>query len=203
MQVYEVGLTGGIASGKSLVAGRLAELGAIVIDHDELARDAVAPGTPGLAAIANYFGPSVLRDDGSLDRSKLAQLVFTDAHELQVLNGIVHPRVHEAGQQRATAAAPGSIVVQMIPLLVETGQAKNFAELIVVDAPEEQQLQRLMERSGLSQAAARARIAAQTTREERLAVADHVIDNSGPAADTLAQVDKLWAGLQQRAQTNA
>lgn len=193
-----IALTGGIASGKSTVADLLADKGAIIIDADVLAREVVEPGTPGLALIEERFGREVLRLDGSLDRARLGQFVFADADARADLNAIVHPRVRRLATERrliASASDPGAVVIDVIPLLVETGQAGSFDTVIVVDAPETAQLERLMARNGLPEADAAARLAAQATRAQRLAVADHVVDNTGSPAELAASVDDLWRHL--------
>mgnify|MGYP001941607960 CR=1 FL=1 len=197
MAAVEIGLTGGIASGKSLVGGRLAQLGARVIDHDQLARDVVEVGTAGLSQIVDAFGTRVLAADGSLDRRRLGQIVFADELARRQLNDIVHPLVRQAARDLAAAAPADAIVVQMIPLLVETGQQDDFDALIVVDVPQDVQLARLMARNGFSRSEAQARIASQASRAERLAAADFVIDNAGSIDATLAQVDDLWRRLTQ------
>lgn len=189
-----VGLTGGIASGKSTVARLLASYGAILIDSDVLAREVVAPGTPGLSEVVEAFGPSVLAADGSLDRAKLGALVFNDTAARRRLESIIHPRVRARAAEIQAAAPVDAVVVQDIPLLVETGQAPRFDAVVVVDAPEEVQLARLAER-GLSASDAKARIAAQATREQRRAVATHVIDNSGDLESLERQVRAVWAQL--------
>lgn len=190
-----VGLTGGIASGKSLVGDRLAQLGAVVIDADQLARDVVEPGTPGLAQVRVRFGDEVIRLDGSLDRGKLGDIIFSDAAARADLNAIIHPAVREEAARLAAEAPADAVIVQMIPLLVETGQQDNFDAVIVVDVPDDVQLARLMARNNLSEAEARARIASQASRRERLAAATHVIDNSASVDETLRQVDELWVDL--------
>ena len=189
-----VGLTGGIAAGKSVVADRLAELGAVVVDHDVLAREVVAPGTPGLAALVEAFGAAVLGDDGALDRTALGRLAFGDRQALATVNAIVHPLVRDAGAAaEAAAAATGArVVVHDIPLLVETGQAGHFDVLVVVDAPEELRVRRLVETRGLTAEAAWRRLAAQADDEERIEAADVVLDGSGTVAALRAQVDGLW-----------
>jgi dephospho-CoA kinase len=194
--VLRVGLTGGIGSGKSTVAARLAELGAVVIDSDLLAREVVSVGSPGLARLVERFGPDVLAADGSLDRPKLGRLVFADPAALADLNAIVHPLVRARSEAlTASAAARGvAAVVQDVPLLVETGLAGGYDKVIVVEAPLELRLQRLAGR-GLDAETARARIAAQATDEQRRAVADIVIDNSGSPAELAARVDAAWASL--------
>ncbi|MFT3861666.1 dephospho-CoA kinase [Micropruina sp.] len=191
-----IGLTGGIASGKTAVADRLARLGAVIIDADLLARDAVAPGTPGLAAIEQRFGASVLKPgpDGGveLDRGALGALVFADPDARRDLERIVHPAVRARAAELTGAAPPGSIVVQVIPLLVETGQQRGFDRVVVVDVEPPVQLRRLMTRSGLSAEQALARVGAQAGRWERLAAADEVIDNNGTPEQLVAAVDELW-----------
>jgi dephospho-CoA kinase len=189
-----VGLTGGIGSGKSTVSRRLAELGAVVIDSDRLARDVVGPGTPGLAAIRAAFGPGVLAPDGTLDRPALAARVFADPELRAVLNGIVHPLVRQRAASLSRAAPSDAVVVQDVPLLVESGLAASFDLVVVVDAPDDTRVDRLQAR-GLSAEDARARMAAQATREERLDAADYVLDNSGSPDHLRVQVDRLWAEL--------
>ena len=190
-----IGLTGGIASGKSAVAARLAELGAVVIDDDVLAREVVAVGTPGLALLVERFGPGVLGPDGGLDRAALAGRVFADPAGRADLEAIVHPLV-EAREWELDAAAPeDAVVVHMVPLLVEVGWQDRFDQVVVVDVPETVQIERLRARDGLTAEAARARLAAQASRAERLAAADVVIDNAGDLAETYAQVDAWFAGL--------
>ncbi|MDN5669309.1 MAG: dephospho-CoA kinase [Renibacterium salmoninarum] len=190
--MLSIGLTGGIAAGKSLVAAKLAELGAVLIDADALAREVVAPGTAGLAEVVEAFGPELLLADGSLDRPALAAKIFADGTLRQRLNQIVHPRVRARAAELKRAAGPESIVVQDIPLLVETGQGPGFHLVLVVDVPVGLQLARMQEFRGLDGPAAQERIAAQASRAERIAAADLVIDNSGPAEATLANVAALW-----------
>jgi dephospho-CoA kinase len=196
--VLRVGLTGGIGSGKSEVARLLAERGAYVVDSDRLARAAVAPGTPGLAAVAEAFGPGVLAPDGSLDRAALAAIVFHDADARARLNAIVHPLVGAAALEATAQAPPGAVVVQDVPLLVEAGLAPAFDLVVVVDAPREVQLARLTGPRGMAYDDAVARIEAQATREERLAVADHVVVNDGTLAELETRVDDLWRLLAAR-----
>ena len=199
--VLRVGLTGGIGSGKSAVAERLAALGAVVLDGDKAARAVVEPGTPGLARIAETFGPGVLRADGSLDRAKLAGIVFSDEVALEKLNDITHPLIHEhlqaAEDAAVVAGGPDTVVVHDIPLLAEGQRSADFAVVIVVDVPPEVQVSRLAGR-GLPEDQARARMAAQATREDRLAIADIVIDNSGSLAELDRQVGDLWSELRRR-----
>ena len=194
-----IGLTGGIAAGKSTIGRRLAELGAIRIDADQLARDAVAVGSPGLARVAEAFGADrVIRSDGSLDRAALGAIVFTDAEALARLNGIVHPEVQRLfaeAQAAALAADPDAVVVYEIPLLVEAARELPFDLVVVAEAPSEVRVARMVELRGMSEADARGRIANQASDAERRAVADVVIDTAGTEAETLAQVDALWDRL--------
>jgi dephospho-CoA kinase len=193
--MFRIGLTGGIAAGKSVATARLAELGAVVIDHDLLAREAVAPGSVGLAAIVEAFGDVVLLPDGSLDRPGLGALVFADAAARSRLNDIVHPEVRRLSAEREAMAAAGdptAVVVHDIPLLVETGQAEHFHLLVVVHTPAEQRVRRLVEGRGLSEDAARSRLASQAADDDRLAVADFTLDGSGSEDNLRAQVDTLW-----------
>lgn len=199
--MLRVGLTGGIGSGKSEVSARLARRGAVLIDADRIAREVVEPGTPGLAAVVAEFGPEVLRPDGTMDREKVGSIVFADEGRRAALNAIVHPLVGRRMQELVEAAAPDAVVVFDVPLLAENGLAGMYDVVVVVDAPEETQLARLTGRRGMSEEAARARMAAQATREQRRAVADHVIDNSGTLADLEAQVGTLWKDLLARAAT--
>jgi dephospho-CoA kinase len=194
--VITVGLTGGIGSGKSAVAELLASYGAVIIDADVLAREAVEPGTPGLARVVDEFGPDVLAPDGSLDRARLGAVVFGDPERLAALNAIIHPFVRSRGDELEEAASASDVVVHVIPLLVENGLT-GFDEVVVVDATEETQLRRLAGR-GMAEADARARIAAQATREQRRAAADVVIDNDGDLAGLAGQVGRLWADLRRR-----
>jgi dephospho-CoA kinase len=190
--VLKIGLTGGIASGKSVAASRLKERGAVLVDADALAREVVEPGTEGLQRIVAEFGAGVLDRNGRLERPKLGALVFGNPERLAVLNGIVHPLVRSRAAAIVAAAEAGSVVVQDIPLLVETGQGSDFHLVVVVDAPEDIRLQRMMENRGMTEEAARARMAAQATREDRLAAADVVLRNDGSMQDLLDQVDRLW-----------
>ncbi|HET7173490.1 MAG TPA: dephospho-CoA kinase [Nocardioidaceae bacterium] len=193
--MLRVGLTGGVGSGKSEVSRLLVEHGAVLIDADRLAHEVVAPGTPGLAAVAAEFGPAVVGPGGELDRAAVADLVFADEPARRRLEAIVHPLVRSRAAALEAAAPPGSVVVHDIPLLVETGQAGRFDVVVVVDAPYELQLDRLTRLRGLSRAEAVARIAAQATREQRLAAADRVVVNGGSVAALSTAVDRLWAYL--------
>lgn len=197
--MLRVGLTGGIGSGKSTVSRRLAELGAVVIDSDALARQVLEPGTPGYHAVVAAFGSAVVAADGALDRAALARLVFADEDLRKVLNGIVHPLVRERAASLAHAAPADAIVVQDVPLLVETGLADAFDLVVVVDAPDEQRVDRLVEDRAMAPDQVRQRIAVQADRQQRLEAADFVLDNSGTRAALLAQVDDLWAQLRRAA----
>ena len=189
------GLTGGIASGKSSVATLLAARGAVIVDADVLAREVVAQGAPLLEQVADRFGPGVLAADGSLDRAALGRVVFADPAARRDLEALIHPAVRRRAAELQSAAPPGAVVVHVIPLLVETGQTDRFDLVVVVDADEATQLARIRTRDGLNDAAGHARIAAQATREHRLAAADVVIDNSGTPVDLERQVDRLWQRL--------
>jgi dephospho-CoA kinase len=188
-----VGLTGGIGAGKSAVAARLAELGAVVIDADRLAREVVAPGTDGLAEIVDAFGDGVLGPDGSLDRPALGRVVFGDADKRRRLESIIHPRVRARTTEIAMAAPDDAVVVNDVPLLVEAGLAGGYALVIVVLADEAIRIDRLVSDRGMSPEEARSRIAAQAGDEQRRAVADVVIVNDGSLDDLRRQVDAVWA----------
>jgi dephospho-CoA kinase len=190
-----IGLTGGIGSGKSEVGRRLAALGAVVVDADAIAREVVAPGTPALDEIRAEFGDEVIRADGSLDRAGLAAIVFSDADCLAALNAITHPRIAERTAALIEAAPDGAVVVYDMPLLVENGLTDGWDLVVVVDCPDEVRLDRLVRLRGMDVADARARMAAQARRDERLAAADVVLDNSGTVADLDRQVDALWRRL--------
>jgi dephospho-CoA kinase len=189
-----LGLTGGIASGKSLVARILRELGVPVVDADELARRVVEPGQPALADLVAEFGPGVLAADGTLDRKALAALVFGDEARRRRLNAITHPRIAALSQQEIArhAAAGAPVVIYEAPLLVENGIHRALDGLIVVSATPEQQLARAQARDGMDVAAARARIASQLPLADKLAAATYVIDNSGTPEATRAQVEAMW-----------
>ena len=191
-RALRVGLTGGIASGKSAVADALAGHGVILIDSDVLAREVVEPGTPGLAAIVERFGAGVLAADGTLDRAELGQIIFGDDAAPADLNQLIHPAGRARRAEIFETAPDGAVVIAVIPLLVETGIADQFDQVVAVDLPEDLQLERLMARNGYDRDEALARVRSQASRAERLAVADHVIDNSGTPAQTRAQVDRLW-----------
>ena len=193
--MLRIGLTGGIASGKSTAAARLAELGATVIDHDLLARQAVAPGSDGLALVAAEFGADVVGRDGTLDRSALGAIVFADPEARSRLNAIVHPIVLRLADDAEAAVRTddrGAVVVHDIPLLVETGQAADFDLVLVVHASEEVRVERLMRERGLSRVQALARIRAQATDEDRLAAATVVLAGGSTVHDLRRQVDTFW-----------
>ncbi|MGH4027549.1 dephospho-CoA kinase [Actinomycetota bacterium Odt1-20B] len=198
--MLKVGLTGGIGAGKSEVSRLLVERGAVLIDADRIAREVVEPGTPGLAAVVEAFGPDVLAADGSLDRPRLGSLVFADAEKLAALNAIVHPLVGARSAELERAAASDAVVVHDVPLLAENGLAPLYDLVVVVDARPETQLDRLVRLRGMTEEDARARMAAQATREKRLEIADVVIDNDGPLEGLGERVDAVWAELVRRAQ---
>lgn len=197
--MLKVGLTGGIGAGKSEVSRMLVGYGAVLIDADRIAREVVEPGTPGLAAVVEEFGTGVLTPEGTLDRPKLGSIVFADAERLGALNAIVHPLVGARSAELERAAGPDSVVVHDVPLLTENGLAPLYDLVVVVDAAPETQLDRLVRLRGMTEEEARARMAAQATREQRRAVADLVIDNDGPIAALEPQVRSVWAELTRRA----
>jgi dephospho-CoA kinase len=193
-----MGLTGGIAAGKSVVARRLAQLGAVHVDADAIAREVVRPGTPGLEAIRQRFGDAVFDADGALDRAALGVIVFSDAAARADLNRITHPAVRRRSLElfeEAAAADPDAIVVYDVPLLVEGTRRDEFERIIVVHAARDERLRRLVELRGMAPEEAARRIDAQASDEERLAIADEVIDTNGTLDDTLQQVDRLWVRL--------
>jgi dephospho-CoA kinase len=199
--LLRVGLTGGIGSGKSEVARRLAEHGAVLIDADVAARKVVEPGSPGLAQVAEAFGDEVLRPDGSLNRERLGEIVFGDPGLRAKLNAIVHPLVRawmQEAERAAVQASGDAIVVHDVPLLAESRGRAGFDAVIVVDVPPDLQLERLVRQRGMPAEQARARMAAQAGREQRLAVADIVIDNSGSLDDLDGRVAEVWADLERR-----
>jgi dephospho-CoA kinase len=196
--MQRIGLTGGIAAGKSVVARRFAELGAVVVNADELSRIAVAPGTSGYDDVVAAFGPGVVAGTGELDRVALGRLVFADADARHRLEAIVHPQVRRLAAEREAAAAaldPAAVVVHDIPLLVETGQADSFGVVVVVAAPAALRVERLMTLRGLAREDAMARVAAQAPDDEREAAADVVLDGTGSDEGLRAQVDALWQRL--------
>jgi dephospho-CoA kinase len=198
--VLRVGLTGGIGAGKSEVSQRLAAHGAHVIDADAVAREVVAPGTRGLAEVVAAFGPGVLRPDGSLDRPRLGEIVFADPGLLARLNAIVHPKVAARMSELEQAAGTAGIVVHDVPLIAENGLAGAYDVVVVVDAPRRAQEDRLMRHREMTREQATARIAAQASRKQRLAIAGIVIDNSGSLGELDRQVGELWTELRRMAQ---
>ena len=187
-----MGLTGGIGAGKSTVARRLRELGATIIDADLLAREVVEPGTVGLAGVVEAFGKDILLPDGRLDRPALGRVVFGDPEQLARLNSIVHPLIAERTAELIKAAPEDAVLVHDVPLLVENNLAGGYRLVIVVHAPEAERIRRLVKDRGMTQDAARARVQAQASDDQRRAVADVWIDNSGTTEATLAQVDDCW-----------
>lgn len=194
-----VGLTGGIASGKSTVSAILAELGAVVIDADAIAREVVAQGTSGLEAVVAEFGPGLLTPGGDLDRPAMGALVFADAGARKRLEAIIHPLVHRRSAELEAAADADAVVVHDIPLLAEVGRAGSFDAVIVVDAPTEVQVARMVGDRGWTREEAESRIAAQASREERLSIATHVVDNTGSLDDLRRRVEDVYAELAARA----
>ncbi|MFJ2817004.1 dephospho-CoA kinase [Streptomyces sp. NPDC087294] len=197
--MLKVGLTGGIGAGKSEVSRLLVEHGAVLIDADRIAREVVAPGTDGLAAVVDAFGTDVLGADGALDRPRLGAIVFADPERLAVLNAIVHPLVGARSRQLEAAAAEDAVVVHDVPLLTENGLAPLYDLVIVVDASPETQLDRLIRLRGMTEQDARARMAAQASREQRRAIADVVVDNDVPLARLQERVREVWEDLVRRA----
>ena len=197
--MLRVGLTGGIGAGKSEVARRLAAQGAVLIDADAIARQVVAPGTDGLAAVVAAFGAGVLRPEGDLDRERLGGIVFADPGELARLNAIIHPLVGARMTELEKGAGEDAILVHDVPLLAENNLAAGYDLVVVVDAPEHGQLDRLTRHRRMSQDQAQARMAAQVSRDKRLAIADLVVDNSSSLAELDRQVGDLWAELRRRA----
>ncbi|MGW4167127.1 dephospho-CoA kinase [Streptomyces chartreusis] len=197
--MLKVGLTGGIGAGKSEVSRLLVEHGAVLIDADRIAREVVAPGTPGLAAVVEAFGEDVLAADGSLDRPKLGSIVFADAERLGVLNSIVHPLVGARSRELEEAAAKDAVVVHDVPLLTENGLAALYDLVVVVDTAPDTQLDRLVRLRGMTEEDAHARMAAQATRAQRLEIADIVIDNDVPLEELQRRVKDVWDELVRRA----
>lgn len=197
--MLKVGLTGGIGAGKSEVSRLLASYGAVIVDSDRIAREVVEPGTPGLAAVVAEFGPGVLTPEGTLDRPKLGATVFADPDRLAALNAIVHPLVRARSAELEAAAGTAAVVVHDVPLLAENGLAPLYDLVVVVDAGTDTRLDRLVRLRGMAPDEARARMAAQASREERLAVADVVIDNDGPLETLEPRVAAVWEDLRRRA----
>ncbi|MFJ2180588.1 dephospho-CoA kinase [Streptomyces anulatus] len=193
--MLKVGLTGGIGAGKSEVSRLLVKYGAVLIDSDRIAREVVEPGTPGLAAVVEEFGPGVLTAEGTLDRPALGALVFADAGRLAALNAIVHPLVGARAAELERAAPEDAVVVHDVPLLTENGLAPLYDLVVVVDATAETQLERLVTLRGMTESDARARMAAQATRDRRRAVADLIVDNDGPLEALEPQVRTVWDEL--------
>ncbi|WP_412162537.1 dephospho-CoA kinase [Curtobacterium flaccumfaciens] len=198
--MHIIGLTGGIAAGKSTVSRRWTEHGAVLVDADRLARDAVAPGSPGLAQVAERFGPSVIAADGSLDRPALGSIVFADPAARKDLEAITHPEVWRLAQQAfdaAEAADPDAVVVYDVPLLAEARGSRplRFDAVVVVDAPAAQRIERLVEHRGMARDEAERRVAAQASDADRLALADHVVDATGTLEQTIRSADEVWARI--------
>nr|WP_207208851.1 dephospho-CoA kinase [Nocardioides oleivorans] len=194
-----VGLTGGVASGKSTVSALFAELGAVVVDADLIAREVVARGTPGLADVVSEFGAELLTDEGDLDRPAMGRLVFADPDARKRLEAIIHPLVHRRSAQLEAEAPADAVVVHDIPLLAEGARAGSFDAVVVVDVPQDVQVARMVGDRGWSLADAESRIAAQATREQRRAIATHVIDNTGTLDELRARVAEIHAELAARA----
>ncbi|MBW8173598.1 dephospho-CoA kinase, long form [Ornithinimicrobium sp. Arc0846-15] len=190
--MVRIGLTGGIGSGKSTVARLLAEHGAVIIDADQLARQVVAPGTRGLAEIAEHFGTGVLQADGGLDRASLAAIVFADPQQRSVLEGITHPQIKQLTKERFAQAADGDVVVHDMPLLVEQGLSDNYDLVVVVHVPLERRIERLMNDRAMSRQEAQSRIDSQATDAQRARIADEIVDNSGDLDDLAQSVNDLW-----------
>ncbi len=201
--MLRVGLTGGIGAGKSEVSSRLAAQGAVIIDADAIAREVVAEGTDGLAEVVEAFGPEVLRPDGELDRPRLGDIVFADPELRGRLNAIIHPRVGARMAELEQAAGQGAIVVHDVPLIAENGLAGAYDVVVVVDVPPRIQIERLVRSRGMTREQAQARMAAQASREDRLAIAGIVVDNSSSLAELDRQVGDLWAELRRSAAASA
>ena len=197
--MLRVGLTGGIGAGKSEVSRRFAELGAVVIDADLLAREVVGPGTRELDEVVRHFGTGVLSRRGDLDRASLAARVFHDADERRVLESIIHPRVRTRAGEIERSADQDAVVVHAIPLLVETGQAGSFDVVIVVEAPRVERLRRLVRDRAMTRQQAESRIDSQASAQQRVEAADVVIDNTGSLDELRARVDRVWTDLAKRA----
>ncbi|OEV06871.1 dephospho-CoA kinase [Streptomyces nanshensis] len=200
--MLKVGLTGGIGAGKSEVSRLLDEHGAVIVDADKIAREVVEPGTPGLAAVVAEFGEEILAPDGSLDRPRLGAVVFADTDRLAALNAIVHPLVGERSaelERQAEEEDSGGVIVHDVPLLTENGLGPLYELVLVVDASPKTQLDRLVRLRGMTEGQAASRMAAQATREERLALADIVIGNDGPLEELEARVREVWEELRRRA----
>lgn len=204
--MYLVGLTGGIGSGKSTIARRLAERGAVHIDADQLAREAVEPGTAALAAIRESFGNGVITDNGELDRAALGAIVFADRTSLQTLNGIVHPAVRALTEKRITEATEqdaDAVIVYDVPLLAEANLPRSYDLIVVAHADAGTRRDRLTTLRGMTPEEAERRIAAQASDDERLALADVVIDTNGSLQETLSQADGLWTDLLKKSRSGS
>ena len=199
--MLKVGLTGGIGAGKSEVSRRLAGYGALVIDADQVAREVVEPGTPGLAQVVGLFGTGVLAPDGTLDRQRLGQIVFGDGELRAKLNAVIHPLVGARIRELEQGADADAILVEDIPLIAENDLADFYDLVVVVDVPRRLQEERLVHRRGMTPDQAAARMAAQASREQRLAIASIVVDNSGSLAELDREVGELWAELSRRARS--
>jgi len=199
--MLKVGLTGGIGAGKSEVSRRLAGYGALVIDADQIAREVVEPGTPGLAQVVGLFGTGVLAPDGTLDRQRLGQIVFGDGELRAKLNAVIHPLVGARIRELEQGADADAILVEDIPLIAENDLADFYDLVVVVDVPRRLQEERLVHRRGMTPDQAAARMAAQASREQRLAIASIVVDNSGSLAELDREVGELWAELSRRARS--
>jgi len=196
--MLRIGLTGGIGAGKSSVARMLAERGAVVIDADQISRELVEPGAPALEALVAEFGQEILQPDGTLSRAQLAAIAFRDAGATQRLNAIMHPRIRDEAERRIAEHPEAAVVVYDMPLLVETGQQDLVDIVLVVDVPEETQVERAVEFRGLDRDDVQRRMGVQASRSERAAVADVTISNDGSPEETARQVDQFWADLLQR-----
>jgi dephospho-CoA kinase len=197
--MLKVGLTGGIGSGKSEVSRRLASYGALIIDADQVAREVVEPGTPGLAQVVAAFGTDVLASDGTLDRPRLAEMVFGDDALRAKLNAIIHPLVRDRIRELEAGAEAGAIVVEAVPLIAENGMAGLYDLVVVVDVSPRIQEDRLVRDRGMTREQVAARVAAQASREVRLAIADIVLDNSGSLDELDREVGELWTEVCRRA----
>ncbi|QBI53978.1 dephospho-CoA kinase [Streptomonospora litoralis] len=197
--MLRVGLTGGIGSGKSAVARRLARHGALIVDADKIAREVVEPGTSGLEEIVAEFGTEVLTEDGALDRPRLGEIVFSDTAKLAKLNAIVHPRVGKRTEELMAKASANAVVVYDVPLLVENDLGGLYDVVVVVDVPVEEQVARVVRDRGMDEAQVRSRIKAQATRDQRRAAADIVVDNSGTEEELDTRVAEVWERLRERA----
>jgi dephospho-CoA kinase len=196
--MISIGLTGGLASGKSLVARIFKSLGCALIDTDAIARDVVVPGTAGWQAVVKEFGPHILAENNTIDRPKLAGIIFNDAGRREILNSILHPLIMRAVREQAAAIEagdPDAVVVVDVPLLIECGMQDDFDEVVVVWTPRETQISRMMERDGLPEAEARQRLAAQLPLDQKKAYATFVVENDADEEKTEAQVRRIFSDL--------